>query len=105
MRKRIWTFGAFFVKCSVAVARNAYFFPAPGGVILEYSVAKKVHELYWGSNVNCARTSLICLGDLFGVEIADQTLRAAIGLHGAGGFRAQCGLVEGPLMFIGLYFS
>jgi hypothetical protein len=26
-------------------------------------------------------------------------------LHGAGGFRAQCGLVEGSLMFIGIFFS
>lgn len=72
---------------------------------MEFFVAKKVHELYWGSDVNCARTSLLCLGELFGVEISGQTLRSAIGLHGAGGFRAQCGLVEGPLMFIGIYFS
>ena len=24
-------------------------------------------------------------------------------MHGAGGYRAQCGLVEGTLMFIGIY--
>lgn len=29
---------------------------------------------------------------------------SAVGLHGAGGYRAQCGLVEGSLMFIGIYF-
>ena len=28
---------------------------------------------------------------------------AALGMYGAGGYRAQCGLVEGPLMFIGVY--
>lgn len=30
-------------------------------------IEKKVHELYWDCNVNCARTMLICLGELFGV--------------------------------------
>ncbi len=28
---------------------------------------------------------------------------AALGMYGAGGYRAQCGLVEGPLMFIGIH--
>lgn len=28
---------------------------------------------------------------------------AALGMHGAGGYRAQCGLVEGALMFIGIW--
>ncbi|MEE4167170.1 MAG: C-GCAxxG-C-C family protein, partial [Desulfocapsaceae bacterium] len=28
---------------------------------------------------------------------------AAIGMHGAGGYRAQCGLVEGTLLFVGIY--
>ncbi len=37
-----------------------------------------------------------------GVE--PQLLWSAAGLHGAGGYRAQCGLVEGTLMFIGVYF-
>lgn len=72
---------------------------------MENQIEKKVHQLYWQRDVNCARTSLLCLGEIFGLEISDETLRAAIGLHGAGGFRAQCGLVEGPLMFIGIYFS
>ena len=30
-------------------------------------IEKKVHELYWDCDVNCARTMLICLGELFGV--------------------------------------
>lgn len=33
-----------------------------------------------------------------------QIIWSAVGLHGAGGYRAQCGLVEGALMFIGIYF-
>ena len=32
-----------------------------------------------------------------------QVFDAATGMHGAGSFGAQCGLVEGSLMFIGIY--
>ena len=47
----------------------------------------------------------MCLGDLFHLAVCDQTMHSAIGLHSAGGYRAQCGLVEGALMFIGIYLS
>lgn len=67
-------------------------------------ITKRVHELYWEEDINCARTSLICLSELFEITIEPQTIWSAIGLHGAGGYRAQCGLVEGTLMFIGIYF-
>lgn len=67
-------------------------------------IIKRVHELYWKEDINCARTSLICLSELFEIAIEPQTIWAAIGLHGAGGYRAQCGLVEGTLMFMGIYF-
>ncbi len=66
-------------------------------------IVKRVHELYWEEDINCARTTLICLSELFKVTIEPQTIWSAIGLHGAGGYRAQCGLVEGALMFIGIY--
>lgn len=66
-------------------------------------IANRVHELYWNDDINCARTALICLSGLFETKNEAQTLRAAVGLHGAGGYGAQCGLVEGPLMFIGIY--
>lgn len=69
------------------------------------SIEKRVHELYWDRNVNCARTALIVLGERFGVDVRPQTLQAAVGMHGAGGYRAQCGLVEGALMFMGIFFS
>lgn len=46
---------------------------------------------------------LICLSELFEIDLEKQTLCSAVGLHGAGGFRAQCGLVEGGLMFLGVY--
>ena len=72
---------------------------------MNIDIKKRVHDLYWESDTNCARTTLICLGESFDTKIEEQTYNAAIGLHGAGGFRAQCGLVEGALMFIGLYFA
>ncbi len=72
---------------------------------MDIDIKKRVHELYWESDTNCARTTLICLSELFDTEIETQTYQSAVGLHGAGRFRAQCGLVEGALMFIGLYFS
>jgi len=72
---------------------------------MENIIREKVHNLYWDLDINCARAMLTCLGDLFQVQMNEQTLNAAIGLHGAGGFRSQCGLVEGALMFIGIYLS
>ena len=72
---------------------------------MNLKIKERVHELYWKHDINCARTMLICLCELFDIDIEKQTLNSAIGLHGAGGFRAQCGLVEGALMFIGIYFS
>lgn len=66
-------------------------------------IKKRVHELYYGIDMNCARTTLTVLGEVLNVKIEDQTMDAALGLHGAGGFRAQCGLVEGALMFIGIW--
>ena len=67
-------------------------------------IEKRVHELYWKEDINCARTMLLCLSELFTITLNEQTIRAAIGLHGAGGFRGQCGLVEGGLMFLPIYY-
>ena len=66
-------------------------------------IMKRVHELYWNDDINCAGTTIICLSELFETAIEPQTIWSAVGLHGAGGYRAQCGLVEGTLMFIGIY--
>lgn len=62
-----------------------------------------IHEWYFTNDYNCARVTLMCLAKEFGVELQPQALHAAIGMHGAGRFRAQCGLVEGALMFLGIY--
>ena len=32
-------------------------------------IAKRVHELYWEKDVNCATTSLLCLSELLEVEL------------------------------------
>lgn len=66
-------------------------------------IMKRVHELYWEDDINCARTAIICLSELFETAVGPQIIQAAVGLHGAGGYRAQCGLVEGALMFMGIY--
>ena len=62
-----------------------------------------IHHLYHDKDFNCAITTLICLGKEFGVDIDQQVLDSAICMNGGGRFRAQCGLVEGVLMFIGIY--
>lgn len=72
-------------------------------ILTKEYITKRVHELYWEKDINCARTSLLCLSELFEIAVEPQTLWSAVGLHGAGGYRAQCGLVEGTLMFIGIY--
>ncbi len=68
-------------------------------------IKEQVHQSYWKYDINCARTMLKCLGELYDTKLEEQALQSAIGLHGAGGYRAQCGLVEGGLMFIGIYYS
>jgi len=68
-------------------------------------IQERVYAYYHELGLNCARVSLDALCDIFDVELCDQVKDATIGLHGAGGHRDQCGLVEGPLMFIGIYFA
>lgn len=66
-------------------------------------VRAEVQDCYWRDDVNCATTMLRVLGKRFGQEIHPQVLAAATGMHGAGRYGAQCGLVEGVLMFLGLW--
>ncbi|MDR3543842.1 MAG: C-GCAxxG-C-C family protein [Desulfosporosinus sp.] len=65
-------------------------------------INKRVHELYWNDDLNCATTTLITLSEIFHIKLCSQVVNAAIGMHGAGKYGAQCGLVEGSLMFIGI---
>ena len=66
------------------------------------SIEKKVARYFHTFDYNCARTILLILSQHFKITLDKQILAAAIGMHGAGGYRAQCGLVEGTLMFIGI---
>ena len=68
-------------------------------------IIEKVNELYNDEDANSARLMLSCLGELFKMKFTQQTLDAAIGLHGTGGIRPLSGLVEGAQMFIGIYYS
>ena len=65
-------------------------------------VQKKVKKFYWEHDFNCATASLLVLSDRLDIKLSGQVLDAAVGMHGAGGYRAQCGLVEGTLMFLGI---
>jgi C_GCAxxG_C_C family probable redox protein len=69
----------------------------------EKFIQSKVKEYYWQEDVNCATTTLKVLSDHFGLKLSPQILDCAIGMHGAGEYGAQCGLVEGVLMFLGIY--
>lgn len=66
------------------------------------SIKEKVKQYYWNDNFNCATTNIKILSELFSLDLAPQVVDAAIGMHGAGEYGAQCGLVEGTLMFIGI---
>lgn len=68
-------------------------------------IKERVYHYFWDLDIQCGRTSLLCLSELFGVKVEEQTVQAAIPMAGAGCFGAQCGLVEGSLMFIGIFFS
>lgn len=72
---------------------------------IENIIKHEIHELYWNQDINCARTMLITLSKLMDFDLEAQLINAAIGMHGAGGYRAQCGLVEGSLMFISVYLK
>ena len=65
-------------------------------------IHRRVHDYYWKDDINCAKTTLKILAEIFEVPLKDQVLDSATGLHGAGRYDAQCGLVEGALMFTGI---
>jgi len=66
------------------------------------SIKEKVKQYYWIDDYNCATTSIKILSEIYSINLAKQVVDAAIGMHGAGKYGAQCGLVEGTIMFIGI---
>jgi hypothetical protein len=63
----------------------------------------RVNRYYRRDKVNCATTTLKILAERFELDLHDQVIHASLGMAGAGGRRAQCGLVEGGLMFLGVF--
>ena len=59
-------------------------------------------DYYWKDDINCVMCTLGILGEVFSIDLTPQVLDPAIGLNGTGKYQAQCGLVEGTLMFIGI---
>ena len=62
----------------------------------------QTHVYQWRDDLNCATIVLKILAEKYGMELHEQVLDAARGMHGAGKYGVQCGLVEGGLMFIGI---
>ena len=62
----------------------------------------RIHDYYWNQNLNCAVTSLKTLSEIFQVHLEPQLLESASLMNGAGQYQAQCGLANGPLMFLGV---
>ena len=69
----------------------------------EHFVSTKLDYFYNELDLNCAEASLKVLSEAFDFDLGQQLFDSASGMNGAGQFRAQCGLVEGPLMFMGAY--
>lgn len=66
-------------------------------------VKRRVSKYYWKDDINCATTTLKILSEAFEIQLNKQIVDAAIGMHGAGEYGAQYGLVEGTLMFLGIF--
>jgi len=47
--------------------------------------------------------SLRLLEEVFEIALDDQVFEAAHGMNGAGRYGGQCGLVEGMIMFLGIW--
>lgn len=69
---------------------------------MEFPIKERVAHYYWKDDRNCATTNLKILAEIFNIELSNQVIDAATGMHGAGKYGAQCGLVEGTLMFLGI---
>ena len=41
-------------------------------------IKNRVHELYWNDDINCARTAIICLSELFETMIEPQVIWSAV---------------------------
>jgi len=68
----------------------------------EKIIRQRVKDYYWQHDLNCVTVTLKILAEKYGIELSNQVLDSVIGMHGAGKYGAQCGLVEGTLLFLGI---
>lgn len=69
---------------------------------MEPEIARQVHTYYWENDYSCAEVTLRILEQLYPAGVDETLLAATFGLN-AGRCGLQCGLVEGALLFLGLY--
>ncbi|MFH0781775.1 MAG: C-GCAxxG-C-C family protein [Pseudomonadota bacterium] len=68
----------------------------------EKMIRQRVKDYYWQHDLNCATVTLKILAEQYSIELSNQVLDSSVGMHGAGNYGAQCGLVEGTLLFLGI---
>ena len=70
---------------------------------LEELVEARVERMYNDLDYGCAHTTLKTLAEVFDIEVSQQIYDSSSGMLGGGGYYgAQCGLVQGGIMFIGI---
>lgn len=70
--------------------------------IKEKEIEESVKYYYWEKDFNCAETTLLTLSKIFNFELAQETIYSATALPGAARNGAQCGIVSGVIMLIGI---
>jgi len=65
-------------------------------------IDEKIKLYHHEQKNNCAQTTLKILSEIFNIPVSKQVIDSACGLNGGGRYGAQCGLLEGALMFIGI---
>jgi C_GCAxxG_C_C family probable redox protein len=65
-------------------------------------ILEKIKLYHHKQKNNCAQTTLKILSETFGIDVCRQVIDSACGLNGGGRYGAQCGLLEGALMFMGI---
>ncbi len=70
---------------------------------LDELVATRVRVMYREEDLNCAHVTLGILSEALDTEVTRQVFDSASGMPGGAGFYgAQCGLIQGAIMFIGI---
>lgn len=70
--------------------------------IKEKEIEESVKYYYWEKDFNCAETTLLTLSKALNIELMEETIFSATALPGAAKNGAQCGIVSGVIMLIGI---